>query len=179
MRPGGKSKSKSARLTTIRPAAKGQSRHRDANNPSVALIRRNLDQIAVWIAAIHRLDRAQSASPLDWPLRDRHATIVQMSDYLIRRHGGDEAQITRAGLVGLPGRPGINVVVMRAEIDLLAAKFQRGAIFGAENLALHTEDTLIPRSSDVHVGDVKDDVVDAVDGKSHRRLAPVGWVGGL
>ena len=35
-------------------------------------------------------------------LHDRHAAIVQMADHLIRRRGGDEAQIARAGLMRRP-----------------------------------------------------------------------------
>ena len=58
-------------------------------------------------------------------------------------------------------------VLARPHVDLLAAELQRRAVVGAELLALHAEDALIPGGRDLHVLHVQHDVVDAVDGEAH------------
>src|SRR5271166_5647501 len=141
--------------------------------PSARQVGGDLDQIAVRIAAIYRPDWTQRAGALHRSGEDRHATVVQMADHLIRRCRGDEAQIAGAGRVVHPGDPASRIGIRRAHVDLLAAELQRGAVVGAEFLALHAEHAQIPGGGDFHVLHVQHDVADAVDGEAH--WGPDGW----
>src|SRR5947209_16471146 len=84
-------------------------------------IGRDLDQVAIGIAAIHRPDRAERALAPARAEFDLHAACVQVLDHLLRADGGDEAEVGVAGLGAGAGRPLALVVVMRAQVDLLAA----------------------------------------------------------
>src|SRR3981189_507271 len=76
------------------------------------LIRRNLDQTAVVIAAIDRAQRAAGALSCHRTFLNRHAAGCQMRHHLIRRAGGEKAQIVASrgfmtrreplDLVGIP-----------------------------------------------------------------------------
>jgi hypothetical protein len=45
-------------------------------------------------------------------------------------------------------------------------------VIRTEIFPLHTENALIPRGGNVHIGDIQDDMVDAVYGETHRCEAP-------
>src|ERR1700722_11762781 len=97
-----------------------------------------------------------------------------MADHLVRWHGGDEAQIARSRFVRGASGPGVNVVVMWPKIDLLAAEFQGGPVVRPKILTFHAKDALIPGGGKVHIDDIQNDMIDAVDGESHRRQTPSG-----
>jgi len=62
---------------------------------------------------------------------------MQMGDDVRRGGRGDEAEIAGAGRGIGGGDPFVLVGVGRAEVELLAAELQRGAVVGAEILTLH------------------------------------------
>src|SRR5580700_9684049 len=132
------------------------------------LIRRNLDQVPVWIAAIYRRHRPERASPLNRALQDLYTVVVEMTDNFIRRRGGDETHIGGPGIGADTGRPGANISVDRPQIDFLPSEFQRSTLARAELLALHSQHALIPRGADLYALAVDHDVVDPVDGEPHQ-----------
>src|SRR5436190_19766110 len=69
------------------------------------LVRGNLDQVAVGIAAIDRHDRAQRALLVGRAFLDRDAARLEMFDHLQRRRAGQETEIVAARRDRLPGEP--------------------------------------------------------------------------
>src|SRR5581483_332315 len=65
--------------------------------PSTRQVGRDLDQVAVRIATVHRADRSQCPGAFHWAGKDRYTAIVQVPDHLDRRDGSDEAEIAGAG----------------------------------------------------------------------------------
>src|ERR1700694_172441 len=63
----------------------------------ISLIRRNLDQTAVGIPAIDRVQHAAGALFLDRTFLDRHAVRPEMRGHRLRSAGGEKAQIVTAG----------------------------------------------------------------------------------
>jgi hypothetical protein len=88
-----------------------------------------------------------------------------MLDHIAAGDGGDETQIVGAGQrVGGRGpafRP------MGAEVELLAAEFQRRADCCGHIPPAPCQNPLIPGRRDLQVTDGDDDVVQPIDGKAH------------
>src|SRR4051794_35965888 len=97
-------------------------RYAPRNDP--LLIRRNLDQAAVGVAAVDRAQRAARALLDDRALFDGDAAGGQMRDHLVRAHRGEEAQVVAAGRLMVAGEPLHLVGVARAHIDLLVAELE-------------------------------------------------------
>src|SRR4051794_19895507 len=135
--------------------------------PSGRHIGRDFHQVAIGIAAVHRLHGSQRTGAFSRACQDGDAAVVQVRDHLIRWRRGDEAEVGGAGSVVVAGDPGARIGAARAHVDLLPAELQRGAVVRAEVLALHAEYALIPGGGDLHVLHVQHDVVDAVDGEAH------------
>jgi len=100
----------------------------------IPLIRRNLDQTAVGIPAIHRLDRSQRALFGDRTRLDRDAAAMQVLDHVLGPDCGDEAKVGGAGPAVHAGEPRARIAVMRAQVDLLAAELQCGVL-----VAVHSD----------------------------------------
>src|SRR6185437_1284845 len=139
----------------------------EAGRASARLVRCDLDQVAVRVAAIDGLDGPERAGALDRSLQNLDATIMQVPDHLVRRHGGDEADVTCPSLIVHAGRPGTRVKVGRPEIDLLSAELQGGTVIRAEILPLHAKDALVPGRGNLDILHIEDDMIDAVDGETH------------
>src|SRR5215468_6952305 len=91
------------------------------------LIRRNLYQTSIRIAAIDRAQRAAGALLGHRAFLDLDATRLEMRDDLLRRARGEEAEVVApCGLV-IGGEPFHLVGVARPHIDLLVAEQQRRA----------------------------------------------------
>src|SRR5205807_1919931 len=88
----------------------------------ISLIRRNLDQAAVGVAAVDRSQRAARALLGYRTLLDRHAAGRKMRDHVFRRGRSKKAQIVAAGGLVVGGEPLHFVGVARPHIDLLVAE---------------------------------------------------------
>src|SRR5687768_1558757 len=96
-----------------------------SRSTSLPLIRRNLDQTAVGIPAVHRPQRAAGALLADRPLFDGDAVRLEVRNHLVRRARGEKAQIVAAGGLVIRGEPLDLVSAARPHIDLLVAERQR------------------------------------------------------
>src|SRR3954470_14990013 len=112
------------------------------------LIRGNLNQAAVGIAAIHRSERAARALFCHRAFLDRNATGVKMRDDLFGARGSEKAQIVAARGLMVGGEPFHLVGIARTYVALLVAEHQRGArrlaAAGIEHSYFHAEHVSVP-----------------------------------
>src|SRR4051812_39543149 len=112
------------------------------------LIRRNLDQTAVWIAAIGRAQCTACALFGHRAFLHSDAAGTQMRNHLLWRRRGEKAQIVAARGLEVRSEPLDLVGIARAHIDLLVTEYQRGARRLAaariEHPDLHAEHLVVP-----------------------------------
>src|SRR6266566_2059007 len=141
------------------------------SSPAAILIRRDLDQAAVGVAAVHRAQRAAGALFGHRAFFDRRAACVEMRDYLFRRARGEKAQIVTPRGFMVRGEPLDLVGTKRSHIDFLVAEDQRGprrlAGTRIEYPDLHAEDFPIPLGGARHVGDIDDEMIERVNLDRH------------
>src|SRR5688500_18819759 len=89
------------------------------------LVGRDLDQVAVGIAAIDRDDGAQRAHLLAGPFLDGDAATPEMLRHLLRRGLGQETEVVAAGRDLPSGEPLLLCRRVGPQVDLLAAEMHR------------------------------------------------------
>src|SRR4051812_4076937 len=148
--------------------------------PAAIHVRRNLDQAPIRIPAIDRAQRAAGALPGNRAFLDRDAMCLQMRHHLVRRGGGQEAQILAAGGLVVRGEPFHLVGIARPDVDLLVTELKgsprRFAAAGVEHLDFHAQDLAIPLGGNSDLGDVDHEMIESFDLDRHalsfRRGAP-------
>src|SRR5450830_1604410 len=87
----------------------------------------DLDQVQVWVAHIDRADLLRRARAHHRAFDDGPGGGLQAFDHLGQRHGGDEAQVQRAGhrQVGL----GLELAAPHMQVDLLLAELEGFAFY--------------------------------------------------
>src|SRR3989442_14968092 len=83
----------------------------------------DLEEIAVGVAQIDRLDRAERARPLDGPLEQRDAVLGETPDPRLERLVRQEAEIARSG--GWPLRLRLELLPRPVQVGLLRSEPQR------------------------------------------------------
>jgi hypothetical protein len=86
----------------------------------------DLDEVAVGVAEIDRLHRAECAITLDWAYLDRDPMLSESLRHSRQWHGGDQAEVGRPR-GGSPGF-GIEGVLGFMQVDLLLTEPQRGRL---------------------------------------------------
>src|SRR5580658_7694122 len=137
-------------------------------------IRGNLDQAAVRIAAIDRLNPAARALLFDRSKLDCDPARLQMLGDRLRRRIRQEAKIVASCARVLGREPVVGASVDRAQVELLRTELHRCSLrptrVGREIYARHAENPLIPRRRALDVRDVDDEVVERLDGKRHGEI---------
>src|SRR5213592_4556766 len=124
----------------------------------------DLEKIAVGVAQIDRLDRAQRARPLDGALEQRDAVLGETGAPRLQRLIRQKAQVARSG-----GRPlGLRLELPpgRVQVDFLRSEAQRDAPLAVGHY-LHAEDPAVEVARRCGVADGQDQVIQAIE---HHRI---------
>ena len=134
-------------------------------------IGRDLDEVAVGIAAVDGADRAARALLAHRTLLDRHPAGGEVGDHRLGVAAREEAEIVAAGGGVETGEPFNRIGADRAQVDLLVPEGDRRAtrLAGArlEVLPRDAQGRLVPGGAGLDVADVDHDVVEGVDEKGH------------
>src|SRR2546422_3408175 len=120
----------------------------------------DLEEIAVGVAQIDRLDRAERARPLDGPLEQRDAVLGETPDPRLERLVRQEAEVARSG--GRPLRLRLELLPGPVQVDLLRSEPEREPS-PPEGHHHHTEDPAVEIAPRRRVADGQDQGGPAVE----------------
>src|SRR5258706_1651467 len=124
---------------------------------------RDLNEVEVGIAHVHRAHRSHRAGLRHRPFEDLDFQRTQLLDDFFQGHRSDEAQIQRPRHRDVRAR--LELAAPFVQVDLLGAELEREALLGrrAELLQLHAEHVRVKPDAGVPVPRREDDVIDMVD----------------
>src|SRR2546426_181566 len=129
-------------------------------SPTMAPLVGDLDQIAVGVAEVDRLEGAAGARALDRSLLDGDAPCSQVLDPPRQRLAREQAHV--GGPRRRPRGLGVELPPGLVQVDLLGAESQRRAPL-AEDDDLHAQHALVKLSGGGDVAHGEDEVVEPVD----------------
>src|SRR5437870_4153945 len=120
----------------------------------------DLEQVAVGVAQVDRLDRAERARALHRPLEDGHPTLLEVAAPDLERLVRQEAEVARAWRRSRRLPP--EFLPSRVSVDLLRSESQREPA-RREPHRLHAEDPAVEVARGVEIADGQHQVVEAIE----------------
>src|SRR5438876_530448 len=118
------------------------------------------EPVAVGVAQVDRLDRAERARALHRPLEDGHPTLLEVAAPDLERLVRQEAEVARAWR--RPRRLQPELPPGRVQVDLLRSESQREPA-RREPHRLHAEDPAVEVARGVEIADGQHQVVEAIE----------------
>src|ERR1700730_4900690 len=107
-------------------------------------IRRDLDQVAVGIAAIDGADWPESARAHGWPDLDLHPHRSEMRYHFVGLRFSNETKIVTPGRDRAAREPALLALIEPAHIHLLIAPAEHQPLAVGECLTAHPQGTFVP-----------------------------------